>query len=94
MTYMFFDMQVLWPYLLEFLVPVQYTGAVGIVSKCIADIGKVKREEDAEDYELNFNELGMCIFVHGLACLTNSLPLFPANIPRQPELIGRLIVSY
>ena len=49
----------LWPYLLEFLTPVQYTGAVGIVSRCVADIGKRKREEEAEDYELNFSELGM-----------------------------------
>jgi hypothetical protein len=64
--------EVLWPYLLEFIVPVQYTGAVGIVSRCIADIGKGKREEEADDYDLNFDEL--------------------ANIPRQPELIARLIV--
>ncbi|CAI8027043.1 Maestro heat-like repeat-containing protein family member 1 [Geodia barretti] len=64
--------EVLWPYLLEFVVPVQYTGAVGIVSRCIADIGKGKREEEADDYDLNFDEL--------------------ANIPRQPELIARLIV--
>ena len=39
--------------------PVQYTGAVGIVSRCIADIGRRKREEEAEDYELNFEELSM-----------------------------------
>ena len=50
-------LQVLWPYLLEFIVPVQYMGAVGIVSRCIADIAKKKREEEADDYELNFNEL-------------------------------------
>ena len=49
----------LWPYLVESIVPVQYTGAVGIVSRCIADIGKKKREEEAEDYELNFDELSM-----------------------------------
>ena len=40
--------------------PVQYTGAVGIVSRCVADIGKKKREEEAEDYELDFNELCEC----------------------------------
>lgn len=50
-------LQVLWPYLLEFLVPVQYTGAAGIMSRCVADIGKRKREEEADDYELNFDEL-------------------------------------
>ena len=37
----------------------QYTGAVGIVSRCIADIGKGKREEEADDYDLNFDELGI-----------------------------------
>ena len=52
-------LQVLWPYLLEFVVPVQYTGAVGVVSRCIADIGKGKREEEADDYDLNFDELGI-----------------------------------
>ena len=38
--------------------PVQYTGAVGIVCRCMADIGTRKREEEADDYELNFDELG------------------------------------
>ena len=38
--------------------PVQYTGAVGIVCRCMADIGTTKREEEADDYELNFDELG------------------------------------
>ena len=60
----------LWPYLLEFLVPVQYTGAVGIVSRCTADIGKVKREEEAEDYELNFDELGKFLIFFRIYCLT------------------------
>lgn len=36
----------------------QYTGAVGIVCRCVADIGKRLREEEGEDYELNFEELG------------------------------------
>ena len=83
----------LWPYLLEFLTPVQYTGAVGIVARCVADIGKRKRQEEAEDYELNFTELGMCICyaqhsVHHLLCS------FPVNLPRQPDIIARLIVSH
>jgi hypothetical protein len=64
--------EVLWPYLLEFIVPVQYMKAVGIVSRCIADIAKRKREAEADDYELNFDEL--------------------MNLPKPPDLIGRLIV--
>ena len=54
------NLQVLWPYLLEFIVPVQYMKAVGIVSRCIADIAKRKREAEADDYELNFDELSEC----------------------------------
>ena len=50
--------QVLWPYLIEFLVPVDYTLSVGIVAKCVATIGDKKREEEAEDYELNYEEMG------------------------------------
>ena len=36
----------------------QYTGAASIVCRCVADIGKRLREEEGEDYELNFEELG------------------------------------
>ena len=54
--------------------PVQYTGAVGIVCRCIADIGTTKREEEADDYELNFDELGqwgsgvMCMYMYMYMC--------------------------
>lgn len=48
---------VLWPYLLEFVVPVEYSEAVGIVCRCLADIAGKKKEQEAEDYELNFEEL-------------------------------------
>ncbi len=49
---------VLWPYLLEFLVPAHYTLATGIVCKCVADIAGKKREAQEEDYMLNYEELG------------------------------------
>ena len=49
---------VLWPYLLEFLVPVQYTLSTGIVCKCITDIASKKKEGEEEDYMLNYEELG------------------------------------
>ena len=39
--------------------PVQYTSSVGIVCKCVADIASQKRTEEADDYDLNYEELGM-----------------------------------
>ena len=38
--------------------PVEYSEAVGIVCRCLADIAGKKKEQEAEDYELNFEELG------------------------------------
>ena len=66
------NLQVLWPYLLEFLVPVQYMRAVSIVSRCIADIAKKKREAEADDYELNFDELSECIHCIYLAAMIHA----------------------
>ena len=43
---------------MEFIVPVEYTLSVGIICRCVAYIASKKREEEAEDYELNFEELG------------------------------------
>ena len=55
--------QVLWPYLIEFIVPVDYTLAAGIVCRCVATIGAKKREEEAEDYDINFDELGKHLYM-------------------------------
>ena len=52
-------LQVLWPFLLEFLVPPAYTNAVGIVARCVADIAGEKRKNDDEDYDLNYDEQGV-----------------------------------
>ena len=49
---------VLWPYLLEFLVPLQYTLSSGIVCRCISDIAIKKRAKGDEDFDINFDELG------------------------------------
>ena len=42
--------------------PVGYTRSLGIVCRCVADIAAQKRENEAEDYNLDFEELGMCVF--------------------------------
>lgn len=56
--------KVLWPFLLEFLVPVEYTLSCGIVCKCITDIAVKKKAGQDEDFNLNFEELGkyFCFF--------------------------------
>ena len=50
--------QVLWPYLLEFLVPVEYTRSLSIVCRCVSHIAEKKREQRDEDYLINFVEYG------------------------------------
>ncbi len=49
---------VLWPFLLEFLVPLEYTRSSGIVCKCLADIAVKKRAKQEDEFNLNFEELG------------------------------------
>ena len=43
---------------MEFIVPVEYTQSVGIICRCVTYIASNKRAEEAEDFELNFEELG------------------------------------
>ena len=49
--------QVLWPYLMEFLIMSQYTDAMGTLCQSLAFIGAKKRDEEADDYKLLFEEL-------------------------------------
>ncbi|XP_071092263.1 maestro heat-like repeat-containing protein family member 1 [Haliotis cracherodii] len=45
---------VLWPYLLELIVPEQYTEAAGALCRSLAYLSIKKREENADDYEIDF----------------------------------------
>ncbi|XP_065915103.1 maestro heat-like repeat-containing protein family member 1 [Dysidea avara] len=47
--------EVLWPYLLEFIVPEQYTRGFAMLTRCIHHIASKKRAEEAEDYEIDFD---------------------------------------
>ncbi|GAM28545.1 hypothetical protein SAMD00019534_117210, partial [Acytostelium subglobosum LB1] len=47
---------VLWPYLFESITPIEYTGAAAIVAKCIGHIASNKREQEAEDYYIDFDK--------------------------------------
>lgn len=58
----------LWPYLVEFLTPAEYTGALGVMCKCVASIGFKKRKAGDEDYKLNFAEQGMQVWFEGFKC--------------------------
>lgn len=46
--------EVLWPYLLQMIVPVQYTKAISPVCKSLAYLAAKKREEEASDYQIDF----------------------------------------
>lgn len=46
--------QVLWPYLLQTLLPVQYTTAIAPVCKSLAYLAAKKREEESADYNIDF----------------------------------------
>eukprot|EP00040_Diaphanoeca_grandis_P032327 m.195702 g.195702 ORF g.195702 m.195702 type:complete len:1632 (-) comp32581_c2_seq1:207-5102(-) len=49
--------QVLWPYLLEFIVPVQYSSALPVVTKCLGNLAEALREEDDEAYDIDYEVL-------------------------------------
>lgn len=45
---------VLWPFLLETIVPQQNTPAMAILAKCIAHLAALKRSTQASDYVIDF----------------------------------------
>lgn len=47
---------VLWPYLLEVIVPTQYFDALSVVSKSLSHIASKKREADDEKYMIDFDK--------------------------------------
>eukprot|EP01116_Phalansterium_solitarium_P016259 TRINITY_DN3745_c0_g1_i3.p1 TRINITY_DN3745_c0_g1~~TRINITY_DN3745_c0_g1_i3.p1 ORF type:complete len:1692 (-),score=828.04 TRINITY_DN3745_c0_g1_i3:272-5347(-) len=46
---------VLWPLLLEFVVPVQYTPAFNMLAKCVGHLAGIKRASGARDYMIDFD---------------------------------------
>ncbi|XP_063306959.1 maestro heat-like repeat-containing protein family member 1 [Pelobates fuscus] len=46
---------ILWPYLLEFLVPIQFTNAVTPLCKSLVQLGQKKQEEGVEMFLINYN---------------------------------------
>jgi len=45
---------VLWPFLLEMVIPQQNTPALAILAKCIAHLAALKRSSGAPDYAIDF----------------------------------------
>ncbi|OWF48217.1 Maestro heat-like repeat-containing protein family member 1 [Mizuhopecten yessoensis] len=68
--------QVLWPYLLELIVPEQYTEAAGVLCKCLSHLSNKKREENADDYEIDYETQA-------------NVPKPPVMIARLMVLAGR-----
>ncbi|XP_059810875.1 maestro heat-like repeat-containing protein family member 1 [Hypanus sabinus] len=51
---------VLWPFLLEFVTPIQYTNALATVCRCLERVGAKRRREKQQRTALNYSErLGM-----------------------------------
>ncbi|XP_069588269.1 maestro heat-like repeat-containing protein family member 1 isoform X3 [Ranitomeya imitator] len=46
---------ILWPHLLEFVVPVQFTNALTPLCKSLVHLGQKKQEEGVEEFLINFN---------------------------------------
>ncbi|XP_064611998.1 maestro heat-like repeat-containing protein family member 1 [Liolophura sinensis] len=67
---------VLWPYLLELVIPETYTDAAGTLCKSLAYLAKKKREENADDFEIDFES-------------DVNLPKPPILIARLMVLAGR-----
>lgn len=55
-----FVSKVLWPYLLELVIPGRFTGAVAILSKCIAHLAAKKRQAEDDAYIIDFTKQGSC----------------------------------
>ena len=48
----------MWPYLIEFVTKGDYTDAMGAICRGLAHLAAAKREEGAEDYDIDFDEQG------------------------------------
>jgi hypothetical protein len=46
---------VLWPYLIEFIVPVDYTEALPTICKCLSHLANKFAEEESDSYDVNFD---------------------------------------
>ena len=60
LIFFLFPAQVLWPYLLECLVPEPFTHAMNPLCRCICHLASKKREEQAEDFAIDFDAKGIC----------------------------------
>lgn len=58
LIFFLFPAQVLWPYLLECLVPEPFTHAMNPLCRCICHLASKKREEQAEDFAIDFDAKG------------------------------------
>ena len=68
-------LKVLWPYLLELLVPEQYTRASGALCKSLAHLALKKREEQADDYDIDFDSQRECSVLYHFSSTTMSVSL-------------------
>lgn len=68
--------QVLWPYLLEFVLPTQYTEAIGAVCRSLAVIAHRKKTNDDQAFMINYKESGEWITSDQIRFLGSELKVF------------------
>ena len=85
----------LWPYLLECVVPPQYTEAMGSLCRSAAYLANKKRAANADDYELDYEILGTNKQTNKqtFACLLMFFYVRLVNVPKPAEMISRLLVG-
>lgn len=85
-------LQVLWPYLLECLVPPPYTEAMAAVCRSAAHLASKKRDGEDDDYELDYEILGnSCIAWSSSWASWWLLNFFVVNVPKPHAMISRLL---
>ncbi|XP_013777980.1 maestro heat-like repeat-containing protein family member 1 [Limulus polyphemus] len=72
--------KVMWPSLMEYLMPEEMTGAVGTVCRSLAQLAAKKREEQGTDLEIKFDK-------------DSNLPRPPVLLARLTVLLGRPFVD-
>lgn len=79
-------LQVLWPYLLECLVPEPFTFAMSSLCRCISHIAAKKREEQAEDFAIDFEEKSKFLFDRNNFRLLSSMSIKKAIVLNKRTL--------
>ena len=74
--------QVLWPYILEFLVIPEYTTSINVLCQSISHIAGKKRDEAAIDLEIRFDKLSKLTIQKGKTPKINDIFLASSHFEK------------